>query len=169
MVVDGVVVYNSAPHAFIDTEQRIFRMRENYLTLTWLVLYIIIPFGVYHRLKGPITFNFFFRGGIFNVSKTTFFRFDGGWRKFGSSENATTKHTSCLTQLKAACTISRILTVQFFFTRPFRTSTLPTCQLKTCIFMCVYRFVTSFACEIQNPPEKGIEKKRVVVLKILAN
>jgi hypothetical protein len=35
--------------------------------------------------------------------------------------------------------------------------------------MCVYRFVTSFACEIQNPPEKGIEKKRVVVLKILAN
>jgi hypothetical protein len=74
VVVDGVVVYNSAPHAFIDTEQRIFRMRENYLTLTWLVLYIIIPFGVYHRLKGPITFNFFyFIGGYFENVKNDVF------------------------------------------------------------------------------------------------
>ena len=55
------------------------------------------------------------------MSKTTFFRFDGGWRKFGSSENATTKHTSCLTQLKAACTISRISDGPIFFNRPFRT------------------------------------------------
>ena len=44
-------------------------------------------------------------------------------RKFGSSVLHTTKHTSCLTQLKAACTISRISDGPIFFNRPFRTST----------------------------------------------
>ena len=42
-------------------------------------------------------------------------------RKFGSNENATTKHTSCLTQLEAACTISRISDGPIFFNRPSRT------------------------------------------------
>ena len=44
-------------------------------------------------------------------------------RKFGSSVLHTTKHTSCLTQLKAACEISQILKGPIFFNRPFRTST----------------------------------------------
>ena len=41
------------------------------------------------------------------MSKTTFFHFDGGWRKFGRGLFHTTKHASCLTHLEAACKISR--------------------------------------------------------------
>ena len=44
-----------------------------------LFLIKFIPFGVYHRLKGPITFFFFFySGGIFRTSKTTFLHFEAG-------------------------------------------------------------------------------------------
>ena len=42
---------------------------------------MFIPFGVYHRLKGPITFNFFFIGGVFLMcQKRRFFALtaDGG-------------------------------------------------------------------------------------------
>ena len=61
-----------------------------------------IPFGVYHRLKGPITFNFFFFiGGVFFVrQKRRFCTLTAGGGDLASSIKSATRHTSCLTHLE---------------------------------------------------------------------
>ena len=91
-----------------------------------MFIYIyIIPFGVYHRLKGPMIFIFFFFiGGVFLGCQKRRFCTLTACIFFLATYHLPTVHTAMdLHVLHHYVKFSRLFVAPFFFARSFRTST----------------------------------------------